>query len=496
MNLKNRKILIDSIFISLGDLFIRLKGIIFIPIILYSVGIANYGVFVQILVNISIVISFCHLELGLGFYRYTSKYEDNEIKRQSKDYWSIFISVLIFSIFGGIFIFLLSPLISRYILSNSSVNSLKLSSSLIIVESLNYINLKFIQSRKKFRLFSFYNIIYEFIPYSAFIVGILMKSSILFGLKLYLINKAILMLSLNFYIVKMIKFAAPSLRIFKKFFKYSFPLVFSTFSQGLLSKVDRYFIGFFLGPAGIGTYNIIYSVCNLLYIFCVPFTKYFSTYLPVIWDEGNKDKVKAELKEGLLYFLIASTVGLIGITFLLKPTIKLILQNKFLEFVRFEWVVLFIGLGIISYGVTKFFFHLIKYREQTYIQMIYQMISAALNIILNFFLIREYGILGAAVSTFISYFVIILICNFSLNLGLNLKFLGNIFRIGVASIPIIFWLFISSNKSLFNIVLNMFIGVVIYITFILLLRIISIKDVKMKFTGFAPGKADTYRSLT
>jgi len=202
MKTSKKKVISDSIFLSLGDIILRSKGIIFIPIILSTVGIANYGAFIQILINISMIIPFCTLELGMGFYRYSSKYEETEIEKQSRDYWTVFTAVFILSLFGGVLIYLLSPIISKNILAGSSLNSLRLSSLFVVNAGLNYVNSKYIQSRKKFKLYSVYNLFYQFLPYLGFVVGILVRSEIFFGLLLYLIIQSALMLSLNIYIIR------------------------------------------------------------------------------------------------------------------------------------------------------------------------------------------------------------------------------------------------------------------------------------------------------
>ena len=98
MKVSKKKVISDSIFLSTGDLLIRLKGIVFIPIIISSVGLANYGAFVQILINVSLIVPFCTLELGMGFYRYTSKYDETDVKKLSRDYWTVFITIFILSL--------------------------------------------------------------------------------------------------------------------------------------------------------------------------------------------------------------------------------------------------------------------------------------------------------------------------------------------------------------------------------------------------------------
>ena len=51
MKTNKKKVISDSIFLISGDLIIKLKGIIFLPIIISYIGMDNYGAYVQIMVN-------------------------------------------------------------------------------------------------------------------------------------------------------------------------------------------------------------------------------------------------------------------------------------------------------------------------------------------------------------------------------------------------------------------------------------------------------------
>ena len=427
MRNSKRKVISDSLFLSAGDLLLRLRGIIFFPIIISRVGLESYSAFVQILINVWMIRPFCTLALGMGFYRYTSKYDETEVEKLSRDYWTVLTAIFVLSLFGALAVYLLSPIISKYILAGGSLNSLRLSSLFVVNGGLNYVDMRYIQGRKKFKLFSVYNIFYELMPRLGFVAGIMLRSEIFFGFLLYLIIQSALMLSLKVYVMKGLNLPRPSIKMLKHFLRYSWALLFSDLTATLLSRADRYFIGYFLGPAAIGVYHIAYSVCSLLRSFSIPFNEYFGTYLPKVWDEGKRDRVREQLKEGLLYYLIISVGGLAGMAFLLKPGVKLILGKALSTIANFEWLVLVIGLGMLAFGTTKFFYHLTKYREQNYLQLIFQSISVVLNIGLNYFLVKEYGIIGAGIAAFVGYLAIVIMCIYYLDMNLDLRFLYEFF---------------------------------------------------------------------
>jgi len=481
MEVNKRKVISDSMFLSGGNLLLKLKGIIFLPVIISYVGMKNYGAFVQILINPRLLSSFCTLELGMGFYRYTSKYDDTEVKKLSRDYWTVLTTIFILSLFGALALYLLSPIISKYILAGTSLDSLRLSSLFVINGCLNYVNIKYIQGRKKFKLFSVYSIFRGLMPYLGFVAGIMLRSDIFFGLLLYLVISSLLTLSLKVYVIRDLGFSRPSIQILKKFLKYSWALLFSSLTGGLLSKVDRYFIGYFIGPAAIGIYNIVYSVCSLLGALGVPFRKYFSVYMPKIWDKGEQDRVRDQLREGLVYYLTVSIGSLVGIIFLLKPSVYLILGKNLSGIGNIEWLALAIGLGVLGLEISHFFYYLIRCIEKNYLILVFQSIAVVLNVGLNYFLIKEYGVIGAGIATFASYLVVAVLCNYYVRMSLGLNFIARVLKIGAAGLAMGILLYTHTVHDLFDLGVNIVLGLVIYLLSVFLLRIVRFRDIKRRF---------------
>ena len=82
---------------------------IFLPIIINTVGIEQYGAFIQIIMNPGIITTICTLSIGGGFMRYTSTYEDNEISKLSKDFYTVVFFVFSFSLIGAALLYFTAP---------------------------------------------------------------------------------------------------------------------------------------------------------------------------------------------------------------------------------------------------------------------------------------------------------------------------------------------------------------------------------------------------
>ena len=482
MNKLKKKIISDSFFLAGGDLLLRLKGIVFIPFIVHFIGLDNYGAFIQIIINDQIVAPLATLALGLAFIRYTFGFENHEVDNISRDYWSVIWISLIVSILGAALVYFLAPVISTHILKGRALDSLRLASLLVITGCLSSQNDKFISARRHMKLFSIYQIFYGLVPYLGLLLGISLGSDLYYGMVFYIIGEAFVVFVLMLWIIRQVKFVAPDIKRFAKFFDYSWSLVFTQISGGILSKVDRYFIGYYCGPAEIGIYNIIYSVCSFICSFNIPFVKYFGVYLSKEWDKGEFGKVLQQLREGLIYYLIISIGVLGGMTFLLKPLVKLLVKKDLAYISNIEGLILITGLGVVLWGATTFFNQVIKYKENNRMQLAFQSIAAILNILLNFYFVKKYGIFGAGVTTFLSYLVVLIMANVYLDLGLDYGFFKQVLKIIMASIISMTWFSHNSINSLIELMFNIIIGFAIYLFLIFISRAVTPHELKRRFT--------------
>ena len=94
MKNSTNKIISDSTFLLVSDILIKLKGIIFFPLIIAKVGLENYGIVVQALINPGIIAGICSLSLGSNFLRFTSKYDEKQYDKISLDFFTILFLVL------------------------------------------------------------------------------------------------------------------------------------------------------------------------------------------------------------------------------------------------------------------------------------------------------------------------------------------------------------------------------------------------------------------
>ena len=238
-----------------------------------------------------------------------------------------------------------------------------------------------------------------------------LSNDLFWGFFGFLTVKLVFNLAMLYIIFKRLELKRPDLTITRKFLTYSWPLTFSNLAGGILTKADRYFISYFLGPAATGGYNIIYSAASFVDTYTVPLRKNLSVYLPKIWDRGEHGLVKERVSQALLYYFVFSSGSLVGIALLLRPLAKFVFDWNPDKFANLEWLVGIVGLGIIALGVSRMQFHILHLKELTKKRLLFQIMGAIMNVIVNFLLIPEIGLMGAALATFISYLMVIVLAH-------------------------------------------------------------------------------------
>jgi O-antigen/teichoic acid export membrane protein len=418
---KKPKILTDSAFLLGSEVLVKLKGIIFFPLIISKVGMESYGVFVQVLINPGIIAPLCSMSLNTGFLRFTSKFNSNQKEQIGKDFYTIIIFSFLLSLIGASVLFILSPIISDNILSGKSVNVIKISSIIIINEVL-WRNLGFyLKSRKYFKPYSILVLLYQLLPYLGFVTGVVIYSQILHGVVFFVIIQFVFNVLVLISVVRYIKFELPSLQRLRLFISYSWALLFSNLSGGLLAKSDRYFIGYFLGPSAIGAYSILYQIISFIDHLSVPFRNYFGTYLPKMWDGGGTIKALSQIRIGMIMFLSVSVFLLGMIIIFLLPFLSFLSDYNFATINNYYLLIISISIGVVFLGLNRFYFQVIKLQKKNHLQLIVQLIALLVNVILNIWLLPIIGMLGAGIATLVGYLIILIINGMLFRVPFNIK---------------------------------------------------------------------------
>lgn len=185
----------------------------------------------------------------------------------------------------------------------------------------------------------------------------------------------------------------------RELFFFSWPLMFAGMLGLIMGWIDTLMIGYFLTAADVGIYRVSLSTAGLLVI--VP-SSFASIFFPVITELYSKREMN-ELKHinyAVTKWIFMIVLPLVLLMMLFSKQVLYILYGA--EYISGAMVLCILGFGYLIISVFSPTNQLIQTIGRTKLIMVNTSVGAALDVILNFWLIPIYGIGGAAVATGIS----------------------------------------------------------------------------------------------
>ncbi len=204
---------------------------------------------------------------------------------------------------------------------------------------------------------------------------------------------------LGIYILyKMEYLTRPAFKYTKEILNFGIPLIPHAIGGTIMAMSDRYFISYFIGNEEVGLYTIAYQISALMILVSISVNQAWS---PMLFGLLKKKDMKQVYKYSLL--LLALYIFTAILIYLLQDFLfYLFVDEKFYaakEF--FGWLLLGFLLQSFYFLVTNFLF----FEKRTKLLANITITGAILNIVLNYFMIEKYGVVGVAYATAISWFI-------------------------------------------------------------------------------------------
>src|SRR3989344_2069920 len=370
-------------FVYFGMIFSKILTYLY-RIVIARIGTSEYGIFSLGLAIINMVMFIPLLGMDEGIVRYVSYYlglkEDAKIKGTITTALKIsgFLSLIVTTI-----LFFSSEYIAINILREQSLNIilnvLTLSIPFYVIST---IYLSVIKAYKRMDYWVFIKSITENISKIGITFILIFKGfgllAAAIGYTVSLIIACIIAIMIvEFKFVKIFSSKIKSITSTRKLIGYSWPIMFHIIIAQLLGWTDTLMIGYFKNSIEVGIYNAALPTAHVMTI--IP-AGIFSLSIPIMTDlYAQKQKnefinVYQTAYKWVYYFMVYL---LIIFTIFSKEILNILFGSEYVT-----------G-SLTLIGKTKYI-------------MINTLISTTLNIILNYFLIPRYGMLGAAAASTIS----------------------------------------------------------------------------------------------
>lgn len=206
-------------------------------------------------------------------------------------------------------------------------------------------------------------------------------------------------------------------KIFKKLFYYGFGLIFGDISYLLLSMIDRFFLKIYTNLSDVGVYSLGYKFGGLIEAFFI--YSFMEIFSPFKYKNYKKNNFEEEINKFYFYYHLMGILFILIISFNVKLILYLFTTEEFIIAYKVVPLILY---SYLLYGQSNFYKTGLQLKSKTHIDSVVIFIGCFINIGLNFYLIKKFGMIGAAISTIISYIVMNILYYILSNIYLKIKY--------------------------------------------------------------------------
>ena len=179
----------------------------------------------------------------------------------------------------------------------------------------------------------------------------------------------------------------------------SIPLIPHMLSQVLLSNCDLLMIKNMVGASEAGIYSIAYTLSNILYLIMLQLQRPWS---PWVYRRIKNNEIDSINKNSSLLITFAALLA-VGLFTVAPDAITLFLNSNYLPA---RYIVAPICVGIFFQIMYILFYDIEYYYKKNKSIAVFSIITAIINLILNYIFIKTYGYYAAAYTTLVSYLIL------------------------------------------------------------------------------------------
>ncbi|HPG12082.1 MAG TPA: oligosaccharide flippase family protein [Chitinophagaceae bacterium] len=180
------------------------------------------------------------------------------------------------------------------------------------------------------------------------------------------------------------------------------PLILHQIGKFVINQSDRLFLAKMVSVEEMGVYSVGYLVGSAILIIVTAFSNFFNPFLFERLKRGSEDDKKEIIKVSYVFSGIALG-ALILLTFISPFIFRVFIGKSYATGIQY---VFWIGLSYFFWSFYNIFSGYIFFLKKTKILGYLAFVNVGLNCLLNYFFIKEFGAIGAAYATCISFFIV------------------------------------------------------------------------------------------
>mgnify|MGYP006280349261 CR=1 FL=1 len=271
------------------------------------------------------------------------------------------------------------------------------------------------------------------VTFSKYLLSVLLALLFIIGLKMGAMGRIIGMMiggvalfTVSF--IDVIKFTKKfSFRTIKEILQLGSPLIFATWSYFLLKIGDRYILERLTNMDIVGIYSLGYKIASIPLLLTAGLRH---VWRPIFFENMQNEKHKNISK--LSTYFVFVIITFVSVTILFSQEVFTLLINQ--RYISGLKIIPWVSSGSLFLVFLTIFNPILEYEKKYGRIAIYASIAAVLNIVLNIIFIPKFGMMGAAVSTFVCYLIYLVQVIFSTK-----KYIAILFEVKDSLIILIFF---------------------------------------------------------
>ena len=189
------------------------------------------------------------------------------------------------------------------------------------------------------------------------------------------------------------KFKNRSLELYKRSFLNGFPVAIGSCSNFLINLGDRMIIEKLLESYWLGIFSFAIAVVNILMLI---FYSFQSAWLPYFFKEKNLNVSFQRTYKIISIFFIISIISGILFYIIIYTLANHLIDHIYIKSLNFLWLLVLASFFQIAGMLMTGFYQIY---EKNHIALPVNTFAGIINILMNYYLIKLYGVSGAAFST-------------------------------------------------------------------------------------------------
>ncbi|MDY3316184.1 oligosaccharide flippase family protein [Riemerella anatipestifer] len=406
-----KKLLNETIIYGIGAILPRVIYFLLNPFFIYYISREEFAQFTNLYAWMSYINILLTLGFETSFFRYSAE-KENENKAFYTSFWFLFFTASLF--LGGVYIF--NQSIADSLGYATHPEYIKWFAWIAFFDTICVIPLAWLRFNNKPIKYSAIRVaqvlvqvlsvlaLFLFVP-KELSRNLGMETSVSYAFVSNIIASVVAFVML-FPVVSRIRFKF-SINLFKRMIKYSYPLMLAGLAFVVNENFDKTVQYNIISKAEAGAYGGCYKLAVLMTLFVTAYRMGIEPFFFKQMNNANAPKTYAKITE---YFTLFASVAALGIVANIS-WLKSIFITDSSYWIAMD-IVPIIVVGNLCFGIYYNLSTWYKVTDRTFVGTLISWLGAAITIVLNLLLLKDYGFMVSAWVTLLVYFLMMLVSYF------------------------------------------------------------------------------------